>query len=143
MQCFILGLHRRVENMAELSTSQLYERVGQNTGNLAFHEAIDSHLGGAMQSISWYADSLRIDEAGDIGVIPAANQPGPHADFGALAQRFKDIRCRLVMVGLGAQSPMKDIIPKVPEGTLQWLREIARRSPSAAPNIAVRGEFSL
>lgn len=144
MTPFILGIDTRIDGSAALTSDRVYDLVGHNVGNLAFHYATSGILGGGLRSVSWYAPPEEIDAAGGIGVMPCANQLGPHANYGSLAERFSRLNTRLVAVGLGAQgSSSYASIPEVPEGTLDWIREIARRAPGTGPNIGVRGAFTL
>ena len=87
-----------------LTTEALATAVGQTTGNLAFHYAIDLHLGGGLQNIDWGADPAQINAQAGCAVVPCANQLGVHADLGSLADRFHHIDRPIVAIGLGAQS---------------------------------------
>ena len=143
MKPFILGINETVPGSAFRSTDELYELVGHNTGNLAFHHAISNLLGGGLRATSWYAKPADIDASGDIGVMPCANQLGSHANYGSVADNFSSLKTKLVAVGLGAQgSSQYESIPEVPEGTLRWLREIIERSPNGKANITVRGPYT-
>lgn len=142
-QAFILGLDRTIPKSALLSTKVLYDMVGHNTGNLAFHHAIDSHLGGGLSTIQWGASSEEIARQGRLAVLPCANQLGVHADYGDMAGKFSKLEPNLVAIGLGAQSGTDGKIPEVPKGSVEWVRAIAERAPTASPNIAVRGPFTL
>lgn len=139
---FILGLPPRVSDGAWLPTHTLYDRLGHNAGNLAFQYAISSHVIGHKSVIGWGADPRKINEQGDIGVIPAANQFGAHVNYARLSERFKELNCRIVMIGLGSQSSIEGKIPEVPEGTVNWIKEIVKRKVSREPNISVRGKFT-
>jgi hypothetical protein len=141
---FILGIDESVPGSAYLSTDRLYDLVGHNTGNLAFHHAVSNILGGQLPAVSWYAEPAAINARGDIGVLPCANQLGPHVNYQAIGDSFQHIDRPLVSIGLGAQGSAKYAdIPEVPEGTLKWVRAIAERSPAGKPNISVRGDFTL
>ena len=142
-KCFILGLKTSVQDSPFLSTHDIYNEVGHNTGNLAFHYAINKQLGGQLESLPWHADINEINNAGDIAVLPAANQIGEHADYGGLAKKFHTITKPIVAIGLGAQSGINKEIPIVPPGTIEWVKEIAAHSPSKSPNIGVRGQFTF
>ena len=139
---FILGQNRRLDDGALLTTKQLFDRLGQNSGNIAFHEGIWLALGGRADFVDWGASTDRIEAMGDIGVIAAANQFGAHVDYSKLAENFSTLKNKLVMIGLGAQSTVEGKIPEVPQGTVDWVRQIAEHSPAGAPNIAVRGPFT-
>lgn len=126
---------------AFVATEALYPRT-RNLGNLAFRHAIDLHLGPRLPVVGWTEPEDRVNAAGDVGVVPAANQLGRHGDFGRLAQRFEAVDVPLVMIGLGAQSDVRFTIPQVPPSTITWLHRVVERAPSAKPNLAVRGEFT-
>lgn len=140
---FILGFRPSIPDSAFLQTDKLYERVGNNTGNLAFHFAIDRHLGGDAHVVDWSAPIEQINSGGRVGILPCANQLGPHADYSAFATKFKNLSVPLVAIGLGAQAGTDAKVPDVPPGTLDWVRAIADHAPEDAPNITVRGQFTL
>lgn len=140
---FILGLQTGIQDAAFRSTKDLYNLVGHNTGNLAFHYAINEQLGGCKESVSWYAPQGEINAKTGIAVLPCANQLGVHADYGSLADRFSQVDKKMVAIGLGAQASQDGDLPDIPEGTLRWVRGITEKAPTAAPNISVRGEFTL
>ena len=140
---FLLGLQVTQPASSLIETKVLYERVGHNTGNLAFHFAIDQQLGGGLRSVDWSAPVAEIDAAGKLAVLPCANQLGVHADYGKLGEKFAALKVPIVGVGLGAQAGTDGKIPAVPQGTLDWVKAIAEHSPSGGANIGVRGEFTL
>ena len=141
---FVLGQPVAADSAFD-TTETLYRKVG-NTGNLAFARAIYEHLGGesaGVDVVEWSATNERVEGAGRVGVIPAANQLGRHTDFAWLARRWSDLDVRMVMIGLGAQGPNEEHIPEVSEGTLRWIEGIANHAPADGPNIGVRGAYSL
>lgn len=58
---FILGLAPEVPDIQRLTTEELSQAVGHNTGNLAFHYAIDQQLGGNLTYLNWGADPALIN----------------------------------------------------------------------------------
>lgn len=140
---FILGLEHALSDSAWCETEALYDRVGHNTGNLAFHHAIRCQLGISSPSVPWSGSLEEINAAGDIAVLPCANQIGAHLDYGGLASKFEKVKQPMLAIGLGAQGGLDGKIPEVPEGSLNWLRAIAEHAGTSVPNIAVRGEFTL
>jgi len=139
---FIFGLSRSIHESPFLTTEQLYKRVGHNTGNLAFHHAIDTHLGGHLPVADWDYSPDKVDTHGDVAVIPCANQIGAHIDYGKLALRFAALKSPIVGIGLGVQSDEYGVMPEIPKGSLAWLRALVDHAPGKAPNITVRGEFT-
>lgn len=139
---FILGLQERVPDGPMLDTNTLFNRFGHNSGNMVFHYAIMNHVNDPMLVCDWWASSTKINEQGEIALLPAANQLGTHADFGNLAKKFEELNCRIVAIGLGAQAGINDEIPEVPQGTINWIKQIAGRAVGNGPNISVRGPFT-
>ena len=143
MQPFILGLSPSIDGVPFRATSELYDLTGHNTGNLAFHYAIDRQLGGGLASVGWGAAEAAIDAAGPHAVLPCANQLGSHTDYGPLGRKFATLKVPITAIGLGAQSGSYDRQPEVSKGTLEWVRAIADHAAGTTPNISVRGPFSL
>ena len=140
---FILGLEHTLPNSAWCDTNDLYQRVGHNTGNLAFHHAIRRQLQIKHAAVPWESSIEEISAAGDIAIVPCANQIGSHLDYGGLSKKFNKVRQPILAIGLGAQGGLDGIIPEVPAGSLDWLRAIAEHSDSSVKNISVRGPFTL
>lgn len=141
-RAFLIGFPAIIEDQAFLSTEELYRRVGHNTGNLAFQYAVFKHLGGNVKVIPQGAHPDLMNSTGDIAVLPAANQLGAHARHSTAAERFSQLDCTIVMIGLGAQSSLNNSVPVVPEPTIRWIKEISKRRSGRFPNISVRGLFT-
>lgn len=140
---FILGLNNTIPAAPFMTTKELHDRVGHNTGNLAFHHAITQQLGGDLKAVDWSATPQQIDAMGDIAVLPCANQLGSHSNLGGLGKKFAQMKSNMVAIGLGAQSGVDGRLPDVPDGTLDWLRAIIDLKGGQGPNITLRGEFTL
>jgi hypothetical protein len=143
MNPFLFGLSPSLNDSALNCSKFAYNQVGDNTGNLAFCYAIDKILGGGLQSAFWHSEPSKLNLLGDIGVLTLANQLGSHANLGYLNDNFDKLDICLVGIGLGAQADNIQSSVEIPKGTLDWVRIIQDKSPTAAPNITVRGEFSL
>lgn len=143
MKPFLFGFPPFISDSALNSTELVYKQVGDNTGNLAFCYAIDKILGGGLKSALWHAEPSKLKLLGDIGVLTLANQLGSHANLGYLNDSFNKLDISLVGIGLGAQAGNIQSSVEIPQGTLDWLRIVQDKSPSSAPNIVVRGEFTL
>lgn len=139
---FLLGLETSIKRAPFISTDLIYQLVGHNTGNLAFHYAINSHLGGALNSVSWGASIDEINSKGGLAILPAANQLGSHADYGGMAAKLSKLTVPIVVIGLGAQANINGDIPDVPQGTLEWVKVLSEHAPGNVPNIALRGNFT-
>ena len=102
-----------------------------------------AHLPDHKQVVDIGVSPERMNGAGDIGVIQAANQLGAHFDSPRLVDRLSQLDIKLVVIGLGAQSVSKEVFPELSPSTVDWVRQIAARAPGASPNIAVRGQFTV
>lgn len=141
---FTLGLQESIDDSASSSTLNVYDRVGHNSGNLAFHYATNRLIGSVPPVIPWSSTAAEIDAMGDIGILPCANQLGSHTDMAGLGANLRGVKANLVAVGLGAQGGVGlDDMPQVPAGTLDWIEQITARAASKLPNITVRGDYTL
>ncbi|HDS1796269.1 polysaccharide pyruvyl transferase family protein [Pseudomonas putida] len=143
-QIFTFGLEESIDGSSAIDTRTLYNNVGLNTGNLAFHYAINRLIGMVPPATPWSSDPQVVNGFGDLGILPCANQLGTHANLGGLAQNINKVDAKLVAIGLGAQSQANfEEIPQLPDGTLRWIEELIAHAPSKNPNITVRGDFTL
>lgn len=140
---FTFGLDESIDGSSSIDMKSLYSAVGLNTGNLAFHYAINRLIGMTPPATPWSTPPEAVNRMGDLGIIPCANQLGAHANLGGLAKNTSQINAKLVAIGLGAQSHANfESIPNLPEGTLSWIQELIDHAPSRKPNITVRGDFT-
>ncbi|MEE1617827.1 polysaccharide pyruvyl transferase family protein [Brachybacterium sp. J153] len=141
----LLSSPTSVDDAPYLSGKELNRTVGHNSGNLAFIYAIDKQLGSSLPRMYRHDDPDAINSTPySTAVIPCANHLGIHQDLGGEAENFSKIEKRMVSIGLGAQADanMKDL-PDLPAGSVRWLKELSERSNGDAPNISVRGEYTL
>jgi hypothetical protein len=141
----IFGLRTDIPDIETYDVSGLIALAGGNTGNFAFNYAIQKELG-QKPDIYYWGHKLK-DVDGCIGIIPCANQLGQHCDMSTVFDWQKNMNMPFVGIGLGAQSSFnKDKTikhPKIPEGTLNWVRQMASQAPTKYPNITVRGNFTM
>ncbi|WP_376094477.1 polysaccharide pyruvyl transferase family protein [Roseomonas sp. CCTCC AB2023176] len=123
----------------ERTVPDLLLATGGNTGNLAFwyaarllFDAEEIHL------ISRNTRAAAIPKDVEVVVIPAANFLNAGADLGRLAELIRAIGRPCLVVGLGAQAEQETAPPKLTDGTLDFLREVSRLSPT----ICIRGAFT-
>jgi len=131
----------RLWDYANLSTEHLFAKTG-NTGNLAFRYAVYKHLNRKAKILPWGASPEAVHLAGDLAVMPCANQLGPHENCSSRAKLVSSLKIPALAIGLGAQSKDLETLPEIPASTQQWVRAIAERQSTNNPNIAVRGEFT-
>jgi hypothetical protein len=139
---FLFGLDSHINDTCFKDTDELYRLVGDNTGNLAFHYAIQSQIHGCTKSVKWYETHKIDDSYGNLAIIPSSNQLGEHIDMGQFVAKFQSVNSPLVSIGLGAQSGINGQVPNVPHGSVEWIRTIVNKAPTSKANIAVRGAFT-
>lgn len=141
MKNFIFGLEHEINDSSLSDTRDLWLRVGENSGNLAFHYSLKKMLNQKLVSTPWGDSINNINAAGNLGIMPCANQIGQHIDLGDFAEKIRNITPNLIVVGLGAQGSIKYDIPFVPQGTLDWVAQLIEHS-KAKINISVRGSYT-
>lgn len=116
----------------------LMHHTGHNVGNMAFWYAArmlidaDCHLVGRSTRARDVPDDVRAF------VIPAANFLNKGADLTQLAELVRELDRPCLVLGLGAQAESADQPPELRPGTLAFLQEVARRTPS----LGIRGSFT-
>lgn len=151
LRIVVMGSSPGVEHAYRLDGKTLNGMLGGNTGNLAFVYAIASHLGGVatdgtpepVRVVPWHVPAADLRGTADLIVLACANQLGPHTDLGTHATNLEAIGLPVVALGLGAQAASRDEEAVIPDGTKKWLEVIGRLAPGKAPNIGVRGEYTL
>ena len=131
-----------IENLWLKPTATLFDETGGNTGNLAFRYGLASHTRNVVFS-HWNAPAEQIRAAGDILLLPLANQLGSHTDLGDMADRIEAIGLPVVGIGLGAQAASDAVDATLTPGTERWLRTMIAHAPSDHPNLGVRGAYTL
>jgi hypothetical protein len=128
----------RVDRAWSKGADGLMHHTGHNLGNMAF----------------WYAARMLVDaechlvgrstRAGDVPkdvrafVIPAANFLNAGADLTQLADLVRELDRPCLVLGLGAQAEAEHQPPELKPGTLAFLQEVAKRTPS----LGIRGQFT-
>jgi hypothetical protein len=139
---FIFGLDSSITNSSLMSTEELYNATGQNSGNLAFHFAVEKMTRTTQNPIGWGAPISELNAKKGTAILPCANQVGAHANYGWLADKVSNLPEGLIALGLGAQSGTSGNIPEVPKGTLEWIKAMGDKSNGNNSNIGVRGKFT-
>ncbi|HXZ16843.1 MAG TPA: polysaccharide pyruvyl transferase family protein [Roseiarcus sp.] len=143
MKVALIAPQRRVEDAYRRSSEDLFRKAGANTGNFAFVQALWAHLSPHVEIFPWEASPDVLRERCDIIVMACANQLGPHSNLERLAIMFERTKLPILAIGLGAQANEVGAAIELSPGTRRWLEVVADCAPSKAPNIGVRGAFSL
>jgi hypothetical protein len=119
--------------------AELLLATGGNIGNLAFwHAARLLFDADEVHLISRDTRPEAVPASVEVVVIPAANFLHADADLGRLAALVRALDRPCVVLGLGAQAESEEAPPTLKPGTLDFLREVSRLSPS----VYVRGQFT-
>jgi hypothetical protein len=102
----VVGTRGRIDGCSFLSTDELLNKVGQNTGNLLFQYAvcnsIDEDIVVIGTDIPW--DLKTVQETCRIIVVPCANFIRENFDFTGFVDFLDKTDLPLVFLGLGAQA---------------------------------------
>lgn len=134
----ILSIQPRVEQRHVTSFDNLYQTVGQNTGNLLFTNAVWSHIAGEKVKVGFTFDPDHLNDSLSCLVIPAANWLSPHVDFATLAELIARVTIPVVLIGLGAQDQSYSGSVDIPQGTRDFVQAVSERSYA----ISVRGAYT-
>ena len=151
LQPHIFGLRDLTPKDLLGDTKEFDMLVGGNTGNMAYTHAIKLLTGEDEITEGWSFStaSMSLSPDSNIGILPLANQIGPHADMSDSAEALKKMKIPFVGMGLGAQIEFdkegNQLINNfsIPSGSLMWLEELASKAPSNHPNISLRGNTTL
>jgi hypothetical protein len=139
----ILGCSPYIYEYWRKSTHELFAEVGGNTGNIAFEYAIAKNITDPIIFVNWGVNRRELREKADIIVLPLSNQLGAHMDLGDLADELEAYGLPVIGLGLGAQAAEDERSITLTPGTERWLRTLAGLAPGKAPNIGLRGAFTL
>lgn len=121
-----------------VKTPEAFATAGNNTGNYAFWNAVDTHIGGEKVYLGWNFNSKEIKEKYDVIVLLSSNFLHPERDMEVLANKIEKTMLPVVVVGLGAQAPSENEKIQLKRGTIRFAHIIGER----AKTIGVRGEYT-
>ena len=133
----VIGVQEVLPKDGFLPIGEVLERVGANSGNIIFTQAIvkllhDVRLG--------TFDVEACDFSGrDCVVLAAANWLNDFEDFGWLADRLEKLTLPIFVFGLGAQAPYGDSTLKLNQGTIRFLDIVT----SSHGHFSVRGRHTF
>jgi Polysaccharide pyruvyl transferase len=116
----------------------LMKQTGHNVGNLAFWYAARLLFDADLHLVGWHTKASQVPSDVAALVIPAANFINETADLSRLAALVRELDRPVFLLGIGAQAETEDRPPKVKPGVVEFLEEVARRTPA----ICVRGDFT-
>lgn len=115
-----------------------------NTGNLLYYYATRCCINFTDKKFGFGSSAELINKHGNGLVFSLANQLGAHTDLGKRGMRLDQVDVPLVGLGLGAQIKKEtNDLSFIPEGTVNWIRELTQHSISNSPNLTVRGDYTF
>ncbi|NOR69477.1 MAG: hypothetical protein GQ532_07245 [Methylomarinum sp.] len=135
---FFISIKPELGDISSITIEQAYQRLGLNTGNLLFTNAVWSQLDYEKAESGFVFDPAYVNENFDHVVIPAANWLFEKFDFTDLTILIEQLTIPVVMIGVGAQAGVDQVIPDLPEGSVRLIKAVSERSAL----IGARGDFS-
>jgi hypothetical protein len=134
----LMGYRETLASMSGQSTDSVMQALGQNTGNLAFWHAVDSHIGNNKMYVKRDVDTSIINNECSILIIPAANFIGKHQDLSPYTNLLRNVEIPILILGLGLQYELGDNDCEMPETTNEFLSVVAAKNIT----IAARGHLT-
>jgi hypothetical protein len=129
-------------NWNDFSAENVMSSTGGNTGNIAFVHGVNKIIKNEKIRIEWGTSIEDVKNNCSHIVICCANQLGAHVDLQEWADFLDKCNIPVTLIGLGAQSVSYDVLPKIQNGTLNFLNVVRKLRRDDNQNIAVRGDFT-
>lgn len=120
------------------TVKELFSDCGNNVGNLLFINAAYKQIKFTEATFGYILDAAKINAEYDLVVIPAANWVNSGLDLGGFYEQLKNIKIKVIVLGIGAQSGDKSVIPSLPRGSRLFLDFVSENSSF----ISTRGKFT-
>jgi hypothetical protein len=116
-----------------------YEKIGMNTGNYMFTEAMFRQIKGDLHHIGFGYDPEVINREFDHIVIPAANWLNSYSQWDWLTDIVDKTEIPVTTIGIGLQADSLNIADvKISDSSVRLAKMLARKSPY----ISTRGDFT-
>lgn len=139
MKIAVISLQEKIENPGSVSFEHLYERIGLNTGNLMFTNAVFRQLDGELHGIEFTFDPKEVNVKFDVVVIPAANWINAMSNWEWLCDLLEQVKIPVVTIGIGLQADnINEGAVQVNESSMRLIRILAGKSAY----ISTRGTFT-
>lgn len=139
MKIGVISLQERIENPKGIRFEDLYQRIGLNTGNLMFTNAVFRQLDGTLTRIGFSFNPKQVNKDYDAIVIPAANWINSRSNWDWLSNLLEQVDIPVVTIGIGVQADHIDENAVQPnESSMRLIRILASKSPY----VSTRGAFT-
>lgn len=139
MKIGVISLQEKIENPKDIPFEDLYQRIGLNTGNLMFTNAVFRQLDGALVRIGFSFRPEQVNKEFDAIVIPAANWINSRSNWDWLSDLLDRVEIPVVTIGIGLQADdINENAVQVNESSMRLIKILASKSPY----VSVRGTFT-
>ncbi len=128
----------RVDRAWDKGADGIMHHTGHNVGNLAFWYAARMLFDAECHLVGRNTRARDVPADVKAFVIPAANFLNASSDLSTLAELVRDLDRPCLVLGLGAQAEQQDQVLELQPGTVDFLREVAKRTPS----LGIRGAYT-
>ncbi|WP_419760500.1 polysaccharide pyruvyl transferase family protein [Acidisoma sp.] len=125
-----------IGNVYDREAFDLFQAVGNNTGNLAFINAVDGHLVAEKEWMDWDFDPAYVNENFDFAFLVCANMINPYINLDRLCAGIEQLQVPVSAVSIGVQGPVGALEFDLHPSTLRFLHLISEKSVS----FGVRGQ---
>lgn len=135
MKLAVVGTPGFIDRSYQTRTETLFGRCGNNTGNLVFWYAFQSHVvAHEKKYFPFHFNPVEVNKC-DAVVILYANHVNSNFDLGPLLDRLDAVRVPVIALGLGLQAKLDSSVGSLPEGSVEYLKLLASKTET----IGVRG----
>lgn len=128
MKLAVIGNPGFIDRSYLLPTANVYARCGNNTGNLVFWYAFQTHITASTKKyFGFHFNPDQVNQC-DAAVILFANHVNPQMDLGPMLQRLDDIKIPVTALGLGVQGELDKTIEKLPAGSIEYFKLLSEKS---------------
>ncbi len=139
MKIGVISLQEKIENPKDIPFEDLYQRIGLNTGNLVFTNAVFRQLDGELVRIGFSFRPEQVNKEFDAVVIPAANWINSRSNWDWLSDLLEQVEVPVVTIGIGLQaSNINEGCVQVNESSMRLIKILASKSPY----VSTRGTFT-
>ena len=136
MKLAVVGSPGFIDRSYQASTETLFGQCGNNTGNLVFWYAFQSHVSAQEKKFfSFHFNPAEVNKC-DAVVLMYANHINPNFDLGPFLDSLDGINVPIIALGLGLDAELDAGVAALPKGSVEYLRLLASKTES----IGLRGE---
>lgn len=133
----LMGYHPSMASRHD-SIYRVMEMLGQNTGNLAFWHAVETHIADEKLFVNTQTDQDLVNQEADVLVLPAANFIGTHMDLTPYNEFLSKIELPILVLGLGTQFSLGDQDFQINQSSERFIQILKDKGAA----IATRGQLT-